>query len=529
VADDGTFAIEGLRRGVYTLVYTDAAGRQVQKDVKAPSDTVTIELPPGGMIHGRIIDAETGEALARYNASSESDFATVGADGSFLLTADPGRTELTVHAEGYARATRTLDVAAGKTVDVTIGLTRGRRVSGRVTGAPLSPVAGAYVSLADGGSAYTGEDGEFDIAGQSEEADTLTVTVDGYRTREVPVPAGAADLRLDVYLERGRTIRGRVVTSDGAAVDAATVMVHADTVRHAMTDANGAFVVEGLEDEEYKMHAVGGSMKSDEVRHKPGDGELVLRLNPPVPTGTIHGTVAGFAGAGWDFGSVEAQEFLSTFIGRDGRFRLERVRAGKVEVRAVANDGGRSITSAPVEVTVPGDGEVEVQLSLSGFTVRGTVIEGDAPAIGRKVSFIALSSMWSSMTDEQGAYEITALLPDTSYLVRVEGGTRPTFETSYTVRTSATFDIRLEWARLEGRVVDAAGAPVARASINLTTVDGKNVVQATADAAGAFKLESMPGSYTVEATRDHGTRSNPKPVILTSGRTTVTEIRLPEE
>jgi hypothetical protein len=508
VSADGTFVLDGLRAGVYTLQYVDAADRKGETRVKAPANDVVLELAATGTIRGRVVDAATGQTLTRYSVVSGTyETAVVDGEDSFTMTVQPGAVELTVDAEGYVDGKETVTVAANQPSEVTVRLTRGRSITGRIIGDAQSPVDGARVSLADYSAVdMSGDDGEFRLEGVSREAMTLEVDADGYLSRTATVDAGEADVRLDIVLSRGRTVKGRVVTSDGAPVEGATVRAMGDAHETATTTATGAFTIQGLGEGAYTFAAAHGELRSEPVAESAAtvDGELVLRMKPSTGHGSLHGSVAGFVEGGWQYGTVQTNQATRfAMIARDGTFRLEKIAAGDVEVRATANaTDGRSISTPPVKVTLAPNADVEVKLAFSkDIVVRGTVVEANVPAIGRRITFSGGGVDASAMTDERGAYEIAGLVPDVMYDVTVNGSGRD-FETRYLVKSSSTFDIRVEWWRVEGRVIGADRAPIAGAAIELTAADKRDAGDAKSDAGGAFALETVPGRYVLTVSKE---------------------------
>jgi Carboxypeptidase regulatory-like domain len=73
-----------------------------------------------------------------------------------------------------------------------------------------------------------------------------------------------------------------------------------------------------------------------------------------------------------------------------------------------------------------------------------------------------------------------------------------------------------QMAVLQGRVVDATGASISHAKIELLA-DGKQVISAETDSQGAFVLTALPGAYTFDVTSSGFKRSDATPVQLHAG------------
>lgn len=88
----------------------------------------TLPSPPAGAIHGRVVDADTGEAVADVLVIAEGADrrATTDSDGRFVLSDVPaGPRTLVVSLVGYALARRDVVVEPGRTLDVTLPLASG--------------------------------------------------------------------------------------------------------------------------------------------------------------------------------------------------------------------------------------------------------------------------------------------------------------------------------------------------------------------------------------------------------------------
>ena len=73
-----------------------------------------------------------------------------------------------------------------------------------------------------------------------------------------------------------------------------------------------------------------------------------------------------------------------------------------------------------------------------------------------------------------------------------------------------------QMAILQGRVVDATGASIPHAKIELLA-NGKQVISTEADAQGAFVLTALPGAYTFDVTSSGFKHSDAMPVQLRAG------------
>jgi hypothetical protein len=221
-------------------------------------------------------------------------------------------------------------------------------------------------------------------------------------------------------------------------------------------------------------------------------------------TGVVHGRVLGFQEKKWEYGMVTVMPGMgNAMIGRDGRYRVERVPAGEVELRAYAGTGsGITVSAAPATVTVGAGEEVEADLTFrDDLVLRGTVTEKGQPVIASDIRFMSELGHWTGRTDAQGVYEITGILPG-EYHVFV-GNARRSYQTRHRVTGSGTFDIPIDRDLVSGRVADAEGKPIAGASIELTraaTREVENTVKS--DGTGGFSVELPSGEYIATASAE---------------------------
>ena len=163
VAADGTFRLTGVTAGSVT-VKAFSGDHQLSSPpvtVNAPASGVTITMPRGVRLEGRILDRATQKPVGDFtillpSRNSVSDgFKQTGGqhfhadDGRFALdNVPPGSLQILVRAAGYAAGSRNdVTVEDGKTFSgIDIQLDRAARVSGRVTSAN-APVAGVQVLL----------------------------------------------------------------------------------------------------------------------------------------------------------------------------------------------------------------------------------------------------------------------------------------------------------------------------------------------------------------------------------------------
>ncbi len=217
---DGRFEIDGLDRGVHTLVATHPQHpRAYLRGAQTGSFEARITMTGGASLTGRVVDDDGAPvpaftilarvargALVRRTVANVSSYDT---DGQFELTGlSEGELELVATARGFPPSEPVpVTVRASGSVPVTITLRRGGRIEGVVRSASDgSPIQGATISLEGrlgGGSSavpllasgVSGPDGRYTLEGIGDTLSSVRVHAEGHHSR---ILAGLA-------IEPGRT------------------------------------------------------------------------------------------------------------------------------------------------------------------------------------------------------------------------------------------------------------------------------------------------------------------------------------
>jgi protocatechuate 3,4-dioxygenase beta subunit len=508
---DGSFTIGSLTPGTYMVQYQSEEG-SASRIVQAPATDIVLELPAMLEVRGRVFDKASGAAVPEFTVyaatpterhSPPAPFADP--DGKFVKKLPAGQVHLTITAPGYVAEQRSVTVSAASASEVIeVALTRGRRVRGRVTSLDGKPVADASINVdaMSHAGATSDEAGEYELDGvSSSDPVEITVSKDGFLSASRTLPAGSEDQTLDVALDPGRKISGRVVDQHGKPVEGAWISAsteaHGATSQSAMSAADGSFTIAGLLPTRYSFSA--SKDGSGEAERNDVDiatiQSLLLTLGNSA-SGTIRGSIAGASSGTWmmamvaargENGSAQAQ------VGRDGRFVIENVPAGEVNVVGMLYSTQSQVSTRPAAVQLAAGGDVEVQLEIGGSgSLRGTVWANGQAAPGASVSLWGSDgdAQWRTTAGEHGLYQIEAIPPGRYHLSATEFGGK-SYSTEIDIDGAATHDIRIEQITIAGRVVDEDSAPVAEAKVAAqaaTKQRYRGSESAVTDSSGAFSL-----------------------------------------
>ncbi|NOK35610.1 carboxypeptidase regulatory-like domain-containing protein [Corallococcus exercitus] len=163
-AEDGTFVLDGLPAGAFTLWALGDTGATVQPDIQAGSDGVTLTLEEGVFLSGVVVDQLQGDsipgALVTVIHESQARYFDVLADaqGRFRVgPLPPGRYLKVASAKGWRTRAFREGVWLDADVDVTLELQQQLRLEGVVLNPEGQPASGLTVHMAerDGGDTRT--------------------------------------------------------------------------------------------------------------------------------------------------------------------------------------------------------------------------------------------------------------------------------------------------------------------------------------------------------------------------------------
>ncbi|MEZ5989327.1 MAG: carboxypeptidase regulatory-like domain-containing protein [Planctomycetota bacterium] len=400
----------------------DAAGRTELRPEGAARRIVTIS--------GRVTDEQRRPlAGARVSSATDPEYPAVE-------TADDGRYELVlgrsfgdkvlwVQAEDMAWVEEVVEVPVGRLrVELDFVLHRGFAVSGRVVDEDGAPVPGAMVTASPrgGGQEPCGEDGGFVLRGLDPAAEVLRLRASAPDLQPglLVWRQGQARDGLELRLERGLVLRGRVVDALDRPVPGAWIMVApalSNSVEWAAgSGEDGRFELHRLPPGELEVlvqrfddaeggfapwftrldaaRAAGAELRVELSRSGMIRGRVVDELGRPVEGASV----------GYDVGLVSVRRTWPT--GADGAFAVDRVPTGRVLLRG-SKEG---YCDADGVYATSGRADVELVLARrAGF--RGRVVDAATGAAVRdfrvrvldpelRPGEVAAAGLWSQWVEE---------------------------------------------------------------------------------------------------------------------------------
>ena len=484
---------------------------------------------------------------------------TADATGAFELDGlAPGDYWLAASSESYIPAGRTpISLADHDVTGVVVTVARGSLLKGHVEPRQACEVqqepalgGGAMEPTIRAANTASGPDGEFSIGplGDGEVKLTARCASGDQGTARAQVSPGVADVVVPVT--PGASIAGRVVDHDGKPVAGVDVMASevSDGERttivngmvtsgvHAMTEASGAFRVAGLSPGSYQLGVLerGRPLPARGPRtitlaaaeHKTG-----VELAVDRPTGVISGTVTGPDGKAladaWVSVHQDMMSTLDALRGGPERAGESTMRTVRVEVDDRDGTGGapdsgfppaltdaqghyaiRGLPHASYAVTaeaqrgelraraadIKPDATVDLQV-LGVASLSGTVRGPGGPAALFSVELSGPSRAQRSFTGGQFTF---GRVDPGQYVVHVrstEGNGDARLEVKPGQPTKVDIALAAN-AVVVGKLVDAAGKPLAGQAVTLVPDSGDGHLQVQLD--GPPPTSGLDGSFRLE-------------------------------
>ncbi len=537
---DGFFRIEDRRPGDTVDLAASRAGYGPASapGVRAPTDEpVRLVMQPTSAVEGKAVDGDGKAVAGAQIVVLPSEMGGPGFSiqqalsdetGAFRVEdVTPGTVDLRATAARYQSAhLANLEVRAGQDLKgVEVVLAAGASVEGRVLSPAGRPVGGATVRRVEkeGGrrffampvAAQSDGDGRYRLEGVAPGPQTFDADLEGYRRAVKDLDVRMGENALDLTLEGGAEIRGRVVDDGGVPVPGAQVSLREGRrswdLPNAVSGADGSFTLAGVGDGIYRLFAEKQGYASDEEGQEiTVSGSSVSGVEVRLSRG---GAIAGQL-LGLDFTEL-SQVRIQSDAGRgqgtvrpDGSYRIENVAPGERRVTASVPSGGRQ---AEGKVTLePGVPEVRLDLDFAeGVTLTGRVLRNGEPLTGEMISISGPEGNRWSETDHTGQFLFKGV-PEGTYdlTVMTRGGAR--HQESVELSSDRDVLIELRTVSVSGQVTDAGDrSPISGASVVLLPQqEGESAgrffpVETSTDSLGAFRfLNVTEGSWRIKASQE---------------------------
>ncbi|MFC2000396.1 beta strand repeat-containing protein [Chloroflexota bacterium] len=554
-AANGSYEIPDLLAGTYDVDASATGlkpGHQANIVVVAGQTTSGVDFVLAtivGSVAGTVTDASgapvSGAKVSASLGGVVIESETTAANGSYTITNLPVGTYV-VKADYPATSPLVSKQQTGVVVQedltTTVDFVLGGGISGTVTDAITGlPISGATVTPSQGSPDDTDADGIYTIVLIPAGTYGVTVEAAGYWDALLigtPVTEGNITSNVDFALQPGGWIEGTVTEADGTTPVAGATVLATEAgggFGQATTIADGTYVIIHLEAGTYTVAAqatgfISAQQTGVAVTAGATTADIDFALAQP---GSISGTVTDAGGTGIVGATVTAFEvgggYGTTTTGTGGTYQILNLPASDVYVVTAQMDN--YATGEQNVVLADGEQKTGVDFALQGSgSISGTVTKPDgAAASGALVTATAAGvDSGSALTDSNGDYMISGLLPDANYTVAVMAAIGFELPAPYptpvaVVAAQDTPDIDfvlLERGSMSGTVTDGTN-PIEGATVIATSgADGGSGL-ATTNEFGDYSIIDLPeDSYSVLAQADGFITGQLAGVVVTAGTDT---------
>ena len=537
-AADGTFTTR-VKPGTYNfrVVREGFATKAIaSRQIGAGAPPIEITLDPGVALAGRITRGGAGlegVTVDIFGEESAADSAKTGPDGSFRIEGlTPGQAMMNISkTEESVQQFRPVTIPSENLV---IDLPVGASVSGRVvekgSGNPVREFDAGYSAARGGGGMmfmgpgitkhFTSDDGSFVLEHVPPGAVNITVTAAGFtqgRAQNINVEDGKPVENVEVQLEHGTHVTGRVTSADGAPLSGVSVMVMAGGMRRfpggpgtsaSVTDANGEYSLENVESGEktFTFERSGYLATQKSATISGSDARVDAQMNTGL---RITGIVVTDSGVPQADASVTASSASdSAFGGRstrtdaNGQFEMADLTPGRYSFSA-SKAGYASGNVKDVDITSGAPVRITLQ---AGGTITGHITGLSAEEIPRAgVTAQAGNNRASGTIDSGGNYRIEGAPVGTARVIAsVGGGMNARITPPQSVQVEPGGNVQVDLAFASGSVrgrLTRDGKGLAQAIVMFMPRPGQNgsMARTTADGDGNYEAQGLAdATYDVQ-------------------------------
>ncbi|WP_179107331.1 carboxypeptidase regulatory-like domain-containing protein [Sediminibacillus massiliensis] len=560
---DGSYTVEGLAPGNYTVVVTAPNLQTTTKGTTIISDstsTVSFTLEPDpGSLAGQVTNAQTGDPITGANVQVRI-LDTSGAVMAVILTDNNGQYEVNqlapsiytviVSAANFQTNIASFQVNSNDTTTGNVALepTPGQ-ISGFVTDQGGNPIAGALVNVTNNigaliTTALTDSNGMFTVVGLAPGQYTLNVFAPNFQNGVI----GAL-----VLAGQTTPVEIALVPNPGAIAGSVTPIVPNTTIQ--LRDANGLLVDSATANDDgsfsfnhlapgiyivsasspnYSTAQAGVTVEADQT----STVSLTMVANPASVTGIVRDDQGNpVVNATVEIFDLNGTLIAIGFTDAGGNYTVGNLPSGSFTIVANAQGYGQVIAGISLEAgqeltginfsLVPNPGAINGQI-----TNRNT---GD-PLESVTVTIIDSNSQLPvavTTTTLFGNYTIDSLAPG-SYIVTASKADFGTEQTGAIVTSGTTMTADLSLApnpgRITGIVIDSNGNPITDARIQVTVYSEGNilVISLLANTDGTYTVPFLaPGTYFVTVSAPNYSSSTVTAFVESNQTTELTSVLTP--
>lgn len=447
----GTYTIQGLTEGSYNISYSPSTNSELISQTKSNiavsfGRNVIIDcvLQTGGTITGKVMDVNDNSINNCYiyvndvngptskNIYTTTRTYTIGGlqDGNYTVSCRPSN-----YSEFTNQTKSNITVSKGQITTVDFVLQPGETISGKVTDISGNAISNVYIYLYKHISgppnsiiesiskyAYTAVTGTYTICGLSEGKYSITYSPSsnsdflGQTIDNVAVSSGQVTT-LDIVLQSGGKIAGKVTDVAGNPVNNANIYLRNYSGKSVYTTATGTYTIHGLPEGNYDIYCIPGDnsvfIKQTKTNIAVSSGQ-VTTVNIVLQTGiTISGKITDASGK-QVISNVSISISNSLFnknvnATSTGAYTITGVPEGSYNISCRPNSslGFVSITKSNIQCVFGQETIVNFVLG-DGAIISGKVTDIEGTPISNAYVYVSSASVWGSIyTKTDGTYKIT--------------------------------------------------------------------------------------------------------------------------